>query len=107
MLGLAALILCGAVWLGRRRREHPAPAPVHRALPDAVRIGWWASLPVTLLLAWIAGSVLLEPVDPEFAPQHLAFRVLLPAVALWGALSVLLCMLIPLRRRLSSVERRA
>lgn len=93
-VGLLILALAGAVWLSRR-----TPHAAVRVLPDAVRIAWWLSLPAILVLAWILGWIALGPFTADFTPQHLAYRVLPPAVAVWVVPSLALCALVPFRRR--------
>lgn len=60
---------------------------------------WWISLPMMLLAAWIMGYVALGPFTEQFTFQHLAYRVLPPACALWGAATLLLCIVLSLRAR--------
>lgn len=93
ILGLVVLGAWGLVWVSRRR-----PEPLVRLFPAAVRVVWWMSLPVVLGAAWLVGLAVMGPLDAEFTPAHLAYRVLPPAAAGWGAASVLLCLAILLRR---------
>ncbi len=95
-VGLAILAIAGAVWMRRR-----SPAPVSRVLPDAARIAWWLSLPAILVIAWGFGWMTLGPFTAEFTPQHLAYRVLPPAVAVWVVPSLILCLVVQVRRRRS------
>src|SRR3546814_11346875 len=64
-----ALGVWGLIWISRGGVE-----PVARLLPAAVRVGWWVSLPMALVIAWLAGLVVLGPLDAEFTPAHLAYR---------------------------------
>lgn len=73
-------------WLSGR-----AAASVDRVVPGWVRWAWWLSLPAALVVAWGAGLAVLGPFTDAFTPQHLGYRVLPPAVALWGALTLALC----------------
>jgi hypothetical protein len=93
-VGLLVLLVAGVLWLGRRT---PVTAP--RVLPDVLRVVWWISLPVILLVAWVWGLAVLGPFTEAFTPQHLAYRVLPPAVAVWAVPSLVLCLVVPMRRR--------
>lgn len=90
VLGLAVIGVWAVVWLARR----DAFAPVVRVLPSPVRWAWWASLPAVLIVTWIAGLVVMGPLDAEFTVAHLAYRVLPPACAVWGAATVVLCLVV-------------
>lgn len=94
LFGLLVLGVWGVIWISRRR-----PEPVTHLLPALVRFGWWLSLPVILVGAWLIGLAVLGPLDAEFTPAHLAYRVLPPAAAAWGAGTLLLCLAILVRRR--------
>lgn len=102
VVGLAVLALAAGLWLRPRLRSHVA-----RALPEVVRIVWWLSLPVALAAASAVGLVAMGPLTPRFSAQHLAYRVLPPAVALWALLSVGLCVAVQVRRRALAVAARA
>ncbi|MGB4779270.1 DUF4184 family protein, partial [Microbacterium sp.] len=90
LLGLAVLAAAGVIWL--RRREPAASLP--RLLPSAVRVVWWASLPAVLVVAWLIGLTAYGPLTPTWTAQHLAYRVLPPACAIWGAATLLLCVVV-------------
>lgn len=94
----AGLLILG-VWAWRRLRDASPRVISERAVPAGVRIAWWSSLPVILLAAIIIGYLAYGPFTAEFTAQHLAYRVLPPACALWGALTLALCLTIPLLRR--------
>ncbi|TDN88678.1 DUF4184 family protein [Microbacterium sp. BK668] len=79
---LAGLLILGTWSLRWLRRRHAAA--VSRLLPPWVRRVWWMSLPVVLAIAWFAGLTVSGPFDAAFTPQHLAYRVLPPACAVWG-----------------------
>jgi len=51
-----------------------------------------------LVIAWVAGIVAFGPFTEDFTVQHLAYRVLPPACAVWGVLTAALCVLIGIRR---------
>ncbi|MDY0909293.1 DUF4184 family protein [Microbacterium sp. CFBP9034] len=86
-LGLAIIGVWAIVWLVRA----DAAASVARLLPDAARWAWWLSLPVALVIAWVAGLAASGPLDDDFTVAHLAYRVLPPACAIWGAATLALC----------------
>lgn len=94
---IGALAIIG-IWAVVRIVRTEPHADVERSLPAAVRIAWWASLPVILLTAWLLGFAAYGPFTAEFTPQHLGYRVLPPACAVWGALTLVLCLTIPLFR---------
>ncbi|AXL12600.1 DUF4184 family protein [Microbacterium foliorum] len=94
----AGLLILG-VWAWRRLRDASPRVISERAVPAGVRLAWWSSLPVILLAAIIIGYLAYGPFTAEFTAQHLAYRVLPPACALWGALTLALCLTIPLLRR--------
>lgn len=86
VLGLAIL----AVWAIIRLRRRDAAA-VHRVLPEWVRVVWWLSLPVLLVIAWLWGLAVYGPLTAEWTVAHLAYRVLPPACAIWGGATIALC----------------
>jgi len=92
--GVILLAVVGTIWLARRPAGH-----VVRILPSAVRIAWWISLPVVLLVAWFGGLAVLGPIEGTFTAAHLSYRVLPPACAVWGAITVVLCVVVLVRRR--------
>lgn len=95
--GVIALVVI-AVWAVLRVGRSAPRRSLPRVLPVGVRISWWISLPVILLTAWILGVVAYGPFTAEFTVQHLAYRVLPPACAIWGALTLMLCLLLPVFR---------
>lgn len=95
VLGLLVLALYAAWWLRRRGSEDD----VVRVLPSAVRVAWWLSLPVILAGAWTIGLAVYGPLTPEWTAQHLAYRVLPPACAVWAVLTLGLCVVVMVRRR--------
>jgi hypothetical protein len=88
VIGLAVLAAWAVLWLQRRR---PEPG-TSRLLPDAVRWVWWLALPVILLGAWSVGVVAYGPLTAEWTFAHLAYRVLPPACAVWGLVTVILAL---------------
>lgn len=92
---IGALTIIG-IWVAVRIIRAEPRADAVRSLPAGVRIAWWVSLPVILLTAWAMGAAAYGPFTAEFTPQHLGYRVLPPACAVWGALTVMLCLTIPL-----------
>lgn len=94
VLGLVVLAVFGLRWLSRR----PVGPPIRRVLPAAVRIAWIVALPLLLVGAVVVGLVVHGPLTDEWTIRHLAYRVLPPACALWGALTLALCTVIVVRR---------
>jgi hypothetical protein len=94
VLGLAIIGVWALLWL----RGRDAAPRVERVLPAAVRWAWWLSLPAVLVAAWLVGLTLMGPLDADFTVAHLAYRVLPPACALWGALTVALCVVVQVLR---------
>ncbi len=94
VVGLALIAAWSLVWL---RGRAPGEAP-RRILPEWARIAWWVSLPVVLVGALVLGLALHGPIDADFTVQHLAYRMLPPASAVWGVLTLLLCAGLPLLR---------
>lgn len=86
------------VWALLRMRRAVPRAGVEQRLPRGVRLAWWISLPVILAAAIVFGYAALGPFDAEFTVQHLAYRVLPPACALWGAITLVLCLVLSLSR---------
>jgi hypothetical protein len=95
VLGLVGI----AIWaVLRLRRAEPLPGVLQR-LPFGARVAWWASLPIILIAASVLGLALFGPLTDEFTVQHLAYRMLPPACALWGGITLLLCVGISLTSR--------
>ena len=92
--GLAILAIWATWWISRRT---PA-ASVGRVLPGAARHAWWASLPVILAAAWGFGLLAYGPLTATWTAQHLAYRVLPPACAVWGVVTIALCVAVIARR---------
>lgn len=94
VIGLLIIGVWALLWI-RARSPH---AIVVRRLPGFARVSWWVSLPVVLVAAWVLGLMAWGPLDAEFTVQHLAYRVLPPACAIWGLGTLVLCLVISLRR---------
>ncbi|MFT4229863.1 MAG: DUF4184 family protein [Microbacterium sp.] len=92
-LGLMIL----GVWAGGWLRRRPAVFVV-RVVPAWVRWAWWMSLPAVLVAALGGGLALLGPLRPGFGVEHLAYLVLPPACAVWGLLTLALCVAVQLLR---------
>ncbi|MGV9195541.1 DUF4184 family protein [Microbacterium sp. MC2] len=92
--GLAVIAGWTSVWLRRR-----TPASVTRMLPAGVRVAWWLSLPLLLAGAWLAGWAVHGPFTATWTPPHLAYLVLPPACAVWGVLTLGLCVVVQAVRR--------
>lgn len=85
LIGLLILGVWAFLWL----RRQPS-AVVRRDAPDVVRVLWWVSLPVFLVVAWVIGLVVYGPIAGAWRIEHNAYRVLPPACAAWGMLTVAL-----------------
>lgn len=94
VLGLAIIGIWIVVWLARRMPRSQVP----RVVPDTVRWLWWLSLPAFLVAGWVIGLSIYGPLDDAFTVAHLAYRVLPPACALWGVLTLAVCVAVQARR---------
>lgn len=95
LIALAVLAMWAARWLARR----VPVASVDRVLPRWVRAAWWASLPLVLIAGWGVGLAVYGPLTTTWTAQHLAYRVLPPACAIWGVVTLVLCLIVVVRRR--------
>lgn len=102
ILGLVGI----GVWMLLRLDRAEVRDDVVRSVPAAVRLAWWVSLPALLVAAVIVGYALFGPFTEDFTVQHLAYRVLPPACALWGAATLALCLSVPLFRRFRRAHQR-
>jgi hypothetical protein len=93
--GLIVLGVWAAIWLTRRR-----PGAVARVLPAWVRWSWWIALPVLLGSAWVIGYLRWGPFTGDFTPQHLGYRVLPIASAIWVGIGIILAIVVPVVRRI-------
>lgn len=94
IVGLAIIAIAALLWF---RRTAP-DADARSAASAWIRVTWWLALPVVLVVAWVIGVAQLGPFTAEFTVRHLAYRVLPPACAIWGALTLMLCAAIALIR---------
>ncbi|WEK60234.1 MAG: DUF4184 family protein [Candidatus Microbacterium colombiense] len=98
--GSSVLGLIGiGIWALLRVRRSTPRADVEQTVPLLVRVAWWVSLPLILIAAWIFGLLVYGPLSAEFTVQRLAYRVLPPACALWGAVTLVLCVIVSVSRR--------
>jgi hypothetical protein len=95
VVGLVVLAVWALLWL--RGADAATPAP--RLLPAPVRWLWWLSLPALLVVALVVGYAVRGPLTAEFTLQHLAYQMLPPACAVWGVLTVVLCVVVQALRR--------
>lgn len=93
VLGLAILAIWAARWL-----RHREPEDLARMSPNPIRWAWWLSLPVILAAAWAIGLATLGPLTAQWTIAHLAYRVLPPACALWGLLTIALALAVQIVR---------
>lgn len=100
------LVIIG-IWMLARIVQRAAAAAPRRVLPGWVRWAWWLSLPVGLLVALLWGLAVQGPLDGDFTVAHLAYRVLPPACALWGAATVGLCIAVQALAAGAAAARRA
>lgn len=107
VLGLAGLAIAATVWLRReevgpsvdsRRLKGPRPDGSRRVLPTAVRVSWWMSLPTILVCAWVLGLIQHGPLTEEWTAEHLAYRVLPQACAIWAVGTLVLCLAVQVVR---------
>lgn len=94
--GVIGLVIL-AVWAALRLRR-TRPASVRRVLPAWMRRTWWVALPALLAAAWVVGLVHWGPFTADYTPQHLAYRVLPVASAVWAGLGILLALTVPVAR---------
>ncbi|WP_345801244.1 DUF4184 family protein [Microbacterium sp. AZCO] len=92
--GLVIIAIWAVLWL--RRRAVAASLP--RLFRGWVRWVWWLSLPTALVVAWMWGIAAYGPLDADFTVQHLAYRVLPQACAVWGMLTLVLAVLVQVVR---------
>lgn len=98
----AGLVIIGIwvlLWLRRAEPHRTAP----RSIRTWVRVGWWATLPVILIAAWVIGYLSLGPFTAEFTFQHLAYRTLPRACGIWAMLTLALCVVLTILGRRSRV----
>lgn len=93
VLGLVAIAVWAAVWVSKRRA-----IAVTRVLPTVVRVLWLCSLPVGLGTAAVVGAIVWGPFDGTFTPTHLAYAVLPQTCAVWGLATVVLALVVQVRR---------
>jgi len=98
VFGLAGLGAFGLWWLSKR-----TPVPVARLFPDAVRVGWWLSLPVVLVGATLMALAVEGGFGADYTPTHLIYGVLVKVAAVWGVATLALALFVQARRRRRSV----
>ncbi|HCS60599.1 MAG TPA: DUF4184 domain-containing protein [Microbacterium sp.] len=93
VLGLLIIGAWALLWISRRNPR----AEVSQRVPAAVRVVWWLSLPVILIAAWVLGLALYGASGEGLSVQQLAYRMLPPACAVWGVITLLLCVVLATR----------
>lgn len=91
--GIGGLLVI-AIWAAMRLRRSAPGALGRRVLPRGIRVAWWLSLPVFLVVAWVGGLALAGPLTAEFTVRHLAYLVLPPACGAWGVLTLVLAIVV-------------
>ncbi|MDT0158575.1 DUF4184 family protein [Microbacterium sp. ARD32] len=91
VIGLLALALYGVLW-GRRRPVARRP----RMLPTPLRWVWYLTLPTALITGWSIGLVRFGPPGQALTLQQFAYRTLPPACGVWGAMTLVLCVVVVL-----------
>lgn len=91
--GLIVLAAYGVVWWSRR-----GSSPSRRTLPDAVRVVWWSSLPIGLLVAAVIAVALSASEGAVISPTALVYAVLTRVAAVWAVATVLLALVVQVRR---------
>ncbi|MFF8188630.1 DUF4184 family protein [Microbacterium sp. NPDC016588] len=92
--GLIVLTAYGLVWTARR-----GIVPVRRVLPTAVRVLWWASLPVALVVGGAIAVFMSAAQGAVMSPTALIYGVLTRIAAAWAIASLLLAITVQVRRR--------
>ncbi|MGF3056008.1 DUF4184 family protein [Microbacterium sp. YY-01] len=93
VLGLVVLIIFVAGWL-RRRPQQPTvwtPSTLRIMVLPAV-------LAILLVSAFSLGIAIYGPLRTDFGVEHVAYRMLPPACALWGCVVVVVCVWLSSRR---------
>lgn len=94
LFGLIVLGVFGVVWWSRRKTE-----TARRAFPDAVRIVWWLSLPVALVVAAVIALAVSSAAGTPMSPTAVVYAVLTRVAAVWTIATVVLAVMVSLRRR--------
>ncbi len=93
VLGLVGLGVFGLWWWSRRSAR-----PVRRVAPDAVRVAWWLSLPVALVVATLVALAVEGGFGADYTPTHLIYGVLVKVAAAWGVATLALAAVVQMRR---------
>lgn len=91
--GAVGLIVVG-VWALRWLRGRRPDAVPQRVLPQRARIGWWWSLPVLLFAAAVAATAAHLSAGSDAIATRVVYGALVPVAGVWGALTMMLCVLI-------------
>ncbi|QAY60846.1 DUF4184 family protein [Microbacterium protaetiae] len=100
IVGVVVLAVWSLLWFRRT-----GAGTLHRVLPAWMPGVWLAALPASLLVAWGIGLGVYGPLTADFTAQHLAYRVLPPACAAWGLLTVAVAVIVQARRAAAQSKR--
>lgn len=91
--GLIVLAVYGIVWWSRR-----GSTAARHALPSPVRVVWWLSLPIGLVVAAVVAVASSAADGAVITPTALVYAVLTRVAAVWAVATLLLALIVQLRR---------
>src|SRR5690606_21008716 len=92
-------LLVIAAWALRSLRRTGPRARIARSTWSWVRLVWWLSLPIALIIGWSIGLAVHGAITEDFTVRHLAYRSLPQAAGVWAMLTLALCVAITVFRR--------
>ncbi|MFK4791319.1 DUF4184 family protein [Microbacterium sp. ZW T5_56] len=93
VVGMLILGVWAALWW-RRQSVHA----VQRRTSGVLRLLWWVSFPLVLVISAALVMVRGAPVGESLTPGHIAYGVL-PALGVWGLVTLGLCVALAVRSR--------